>query len=145
MQKNGKGGMHDHKNHTDVGKTKVPKELQKFAGPPRAFDRQAWTADSICLGLAGYLFENQFGHCGSAETGIVFAFFALAKAQQDKSTHTHTRKSNIALRFGWMVLGHITQLGVASPGFADGFHLCAMVKLSQCFMRFMENLCCFFV
>ncbi|CAL1137728.1 unnamed protein product [Cladocopium goreaui] len=25
--------------------------------------RQAWTADSICLGLAGYLFENQFGHC----------------------------------------------------------------------------------
>ena len=83
--------MHDHKNHTDVGKTKVPKELQKFAGPPRAFDRQAWTADSICLGLAGYLFENQFGHCGSAETGIVFAFFALAKAQQDKSTHTHTQ------------------------------------------------------
>ena len=127
------------KNHTDVGKTKVPKELQKFAGPPRAFDRQAWTADSICLGLAGYLFENQFGHCGSAETGIVFA---LAKRNRT-SPHTHTRKSNIALRFGWMVLGHITQLGVASPGFADGFHLCAMVKLSQCFMRFMEHLCCF--
>lgn len=93
--------MHDHKNHTDVGKTKVPKELQKFAGPPRAFDRQAWTADSICLGLAGYLFENQFGHCGSAETGIVFAFFALAKAQQDKSTHTHANPTLPSGLVGW--------------------------------------------
>ena len=96
--------------------------MRKFDGPPRAFDRQAWTADSICLGLAGYLFENQFGHCGSAETGIVFA--------ERNRTSPHRSKSSNTLRFGWMVLGHITQLGVASPGFANGFHLCAMVKLS---------------
>ena len=87
------------KNHTDVGKTKVPKELQKFAGPPRAFDRQAWTADSICLGLAGYLFENQFGHCGSAETGIVFA---LAKRNRTSPhTHTHANPTLPSGLVGW--------------------------------------------